>query len=530
MDRKKALLSGKTFLGLELGSTRIKAVLIAEDFSILASGAYAWENRLENGYWTYALDEIHRGVKGCYASLAAAVKQQYDIPLQTIGAMGISAMMHGYLAFDADDHLLVPFRTWRNTTTGEAAAKLTAALHFNIPQRWSIAHLYQAVCNGESHLHQVAHITTLAGYIHYLLTGQRIVGIGEASGMFPVKNGTYDPELLAIADDLLSQGGFPQSIASLFPQVRMAGETGGILTPEGAAFIDESGLLQAGIPLCPPEGDAGTGMVASNAISPGSGNISCGTSVFAMPVLHHPLKGVYPEIDVVTTPDGAPVAMVHCNNGCSELDAFASMFREFSALTGNPLPMETVYETLYLHAMDCGAADGGGVTAYNFLSGEPVAAVAHGSPAYYRTPNSQMTLGNFMRAQLMAVFAALQMGMKTLRDHEGIQLKSITAHGGLFTVRGAAQQILADALETTVAVHRTAGEGGPWGMALLAAYMICGEGKSLAEWLKNVVFAGVPCILAQPNPAGVAGYRAYMQRYEAGLEGIRCLKGGNSDA
>ena len=348
--------------------------------------------------------------------------------------------------------------------------------------------------------------------------------------MFPVKNGSYDAELLPIADKMLAECGFGKQITEIFPQVRMAGESAGMLTAEGARFLDESGDLQAGVLLCPPEGDAGTGMVASNAITPGSGNISCGTSVFAMPVLSRPLRGVYPEIDVVTTPDGATVAMVHCNNGCSELDAFAAMFAEFSALTGHSVDMDTVYETLYCHAMENGAPDGDGITAYNFLSGEPVADVQQGHPAYYRTPESRLTLGNFMRAQLMSVFAALRMGMEKLRDCEGIAVSHITAHGGLFTVKGAAQQILADALNTTVSVHQTAGEGGPWGMALLAAYMVCGEGRSLAKWLSTVVFADVPCMIAKPDREGVVGYQAYMQRYEAGLAGIRCLKGDNADA
>lgn len=530
MNKKLAIAEGKTFLGIELGSTRIKAVLIGEDFSVLAKGSHNWENKLENGYWTYTLEDIHKGLKACYTDLCCDVQKQYNHNLTTIGAMGISAMMHGYLAFDENDNLLTPFRTWRNTTTAEAAAKLTAALHYHIPQRWSIAHLYQAILDQEAHIPQIAHVTTLAGYIHYLLTGHRFVGIGEASGIFPVDHCGYDTELAAIADRMLADAGFHLSVREVFPQVQTAGEQAGVLTAEGAAFLDESGNLQAGIPFCPPEGDAGTGMVASNAITAGSGNISCGTSVFAMPVLHQPLKGVYPEIDIVATPDGSPVAMVHCNNGCSELDHFVKMFAEFSALVGHPITMDTAYETLYHHAMEQGTPDADGITAYNFLSGEPIADIENSSPAYYHLPQSHMLLADFMRAQLMSVFATLSIGMQKLREKENIQLDTITAHGGLFTVRGAAQQILADALGTTVSVHKTASEGGPWGMALLAAYMLCSEGKSLPKWLRNTVFADTPCITVTPTERGMKGYQMYMQRYKAGLSAMRCLNGGDTYA
>ena len=530
MEKKTAIAEGKTFLGLELGSTRIKAVLIDDHFTVLAKGSHSWENQLENGCWTYSLDAIHNGVKACFADLRRNVREIYDLPLRTIGAMGISAMMHGYLAFDAQDALLVPFRTWRNTMTAQAAEALTKALHFNIPQRWTIAHLYQAVLNGEPHIPQIAHVTTLAGYIHYLLTGQRVVGIGEASGIFPVNRLGYDTDMLFATETLLAENGFSKKLTDLFPSVKSAGEQAGVLTAEGAAFLDESGELQPGIPFCPPEGDAGTGMVASDAVTPGTGNISCGTSVFAMPVLEQPLQGVYSEIDIVATPDGAPVAMVHCNNGCSELDAFVDMFYEFSHMSGHPMEKSDVYELLYRNAHDNGAPDSDGITAYNFLSGEPVAGVEQGSPAYFRSPKSKLTPANFFRAQLMSVFAALRMGMDILRTKENLSPRSMTAHGGLFTVRGVAQQILADALETTVAVHNTASEGGPWGMALLAAYMICGEGYSLSKWLHTKVFADTPSVIAHPTEEGMAGYNAYMIRYTAGLEAIRCLKGENHHA
>ncbi len=525
MEKKTAIAEGKTFLGLELGSTRIKAVLIDDHFTVLAKGTHSWENQMENGCWTYSLDAIHNGIKDCFADLRRNVRETYDLPLHTIGAMGISAMMHGYLAFDAQDALLVPFRTWRNTMTAQAAEALTAALHFNIPQRWTIAHLYQAILNKEPHVPKITHVTTLAGYIHYLLTGQRVVGIGEASGIFPVDRLGYDADMLSVTETMLAEKGFSKKLTDLFPAVKAAGEQAGVLTAEGAAFLDESGELQPGIPFCPPEGDAGTGMVASNAVTPGTGNISCGTSVFAMPVLQQPLQGVYYEIDIVATPDGAPVAMVHCNNGCSELDAFVDMFSEFSYMSGNPMEKSDVYELLYRNAYENAAWDGDGIIAYNFLSGEPIAEVEHGTPAYFRFSNSNMNLANFFRAQLMAVFAALHMGMDILRTKENLAPQSMTAHGGLFTVRGVAQQILADALETKISVHKTASEGGPWGMALLAAYMVIGEGDSLSMWLHKNVFADMPSTTTDPTKEGMAGYRTFMKRYLAGLDAIRRLKG-----
>lgn len=512
----------KTYLGIELGSTRIKAVLIDENYAPAASGSHEWENRLENGYWTYSLDDIHNGIRSCFGSLAEDVKEKYGIPLTTVGAMGISAMMHGYMAFDKDDKLLVPFRTWRNTTTKQAADDLTAALGFNIPQRWSISHLYQAVLNKEPHIPEIMHITTLAGYINYLLTGDRAVGIGEASGIFPIENGGYNEKYLHITEEKLSAHGFDKKLADILPPARLAGEKGAALTAKGAEFLDPTGMFQPGVPLCPPEGDAGTGMAAANAVRIGTGNVSAGTSIFSMLVLDKNPSSAYPEIDMVTTPDGAPVAMVHCNNCCSELDAWVKLFGEFAELTGNKPDKSALYETLYKNAMT-GDADCGGVTAFNFLSGEPVAGVDEGRPMYFRMPGGKMDLANFFRAQIYSAFAALKMGMDILFDKEKVKAEQFTGHGGLFKVKGAAQQILADALDTPVSVMDTAGEGGAWGMALLAAYMIKGSGKTLSDWLDSEVFSGMEKLTVTPEEKGRNGFGEYMKRYKSALGAEKLL-------
>lgn len=506
----------KTSLGIELGSTRIKAVLIDENHAPAASGSYDWENKLENGYWTYSLDDIHNGVRSCFTSLAEDVKNKHGIMLTHVGAMGISAMMHGYMAFDENDKLLVPFRTWRNTTTKQAAEELSDALGFNIPQRWSIAHLYQAVLNGEAHIPQIAHITTLAGYINYLLTGERTVGIGEASGIFPVSRTDYNAEMLKTAEEKLSSHGFDKKLAEVLPPVKIAGEKGAFLTESGAKFLDPTGTFKAGVPVCPPEGDAGTGMVAANAVRSGTGNVSAGTSVFSMLVLEKDLKKAYPEIDMVTTPDGAPAAMVHCNNCCSELDAWVKLFGEFAELTGNKLDKSALYETLYKNAMT-GDADCGGVTAFNYLSGEPVTGAEDGRPMYFRQPNGSMNLANFFRAQLYSAFASLKIGMDILFEKENAEAQQFTGHGGIFKVKGTAQQILADALNTPVSVMTTAGEGGAWGMALLASYMMNGGGKTLPDWLDSEVFAGMEKLTLTPNENGTNGFNEFIKRYKAAL-------------
>ena len=513
--------SGNTFLGIEFGSTRIKAVLTDDEFRCIASGAYDWENKFENGYWTYSLDEIHKGLRGCYADLVKNVVDKYGTDLCCIGAMGISGMMHGYLAFDENDNLLVPFRTWRNTTTEEAAEKLTDLFRFNIPQRWSIAHLYQAICNDEPHVSQIAHITTLAGYIHFLLTGRRELGIGEASGMFPIENGVYHVDMIKKFAELTKEQAW--NIIDILPSVKTAGEKVAFLTEEGARFIDPSGKLKAGIPVCPPEGDAGTGMVATNAVLPKTGNVSAGTSIFAMLVLENALKNLHKEIDIVTTPDGAPVAMVHCNNCCGELDAWVKMFGEFAELAGASLDKSALYELLYKNTA-IADADCGGITAFNYLSGEPVTGVEKGRPMYFRSAEGNMSLANFMQAQIYSSMATLALGMEILLEKENVCIEQIQAHGGLFKVKGVAQQILADALRTCVSVTETAGEGGAWGMALLAAYMMKGNDISLGKWLSDCVFSEMNSTVVNPGEKGIHGFKEYLSRYKLALDAEKKLE------
>lgn len=517
MTVKEKIESGKIYLGIEFGSTRIKAVLIDDTFAPAAGGGHQWENRLENGLWTYSLDDIHNGLRSAYKELKADVKEKYGVTLTNIGGIGISGMMHGYMAFDGEGKLLVPFRTWRNTVTGQAAQELTRLFGFNIPQRWSIAHLYQAVLNNEPHISEISYITTLAGYIHLLLTGDNSVGIGEASGIFPVNGGNYDSVMSEKFDKLMAERGLSIRISEVLPKVKTAGEGGAFLTESGARFIDPDGDLKAGIPFCPPEGDAGTGMTATNAVLPRTGNVSAGTSVFSMLVLEENLKGVYPEIDVVTTPDGSPAAMVHCNNCCSELDAWVNLFGEFAALSGNPMEIGEIYTLLYKNAMT-GASDGGGVTAYNYLSGEPVTGIEQGRPMYFRTPGESFTLANFFRAEIMSAFAALKIGNDILFEKEKVTAERFMGHGGLFKVEGTAQQILADALDASVAVMKTAGEGGAWGMALLAAYMRENKGMKLPEWLDREVFGGMERTVLSPDRKGREGFGKFMERYKAGLK------------
>ncbi len=516
MTVREKIMQGRTCLGIELGSTRIKAVLTDDTFLPIAAGACGWENKFENGLWTYSLDDIHKGIQACFSDLARDVSEKYGVSLTTLGAMGISAMMHGYMAFDENDNLLVPFRTWRNTSTAQASQELTELFGFNIPMRWSVAHYYQAVLNKEPHVPKIKYITTLAGYIHYRLTGIRAVGVGEASGMFPVKNGDYDRQMTEKLDRLLEAKGVCTRITDILPRVMTAGEAGAVLTQAGARFLAPDGSLSAGIPLCPPEGDAGTGMAATNSVRPGTGNISAGTSVFSMLVLKDPLKGYYPEIDMVTTPDGADVAMVHCNNCCSELDAWVKLFGEFAALSGHPVQTGELYAMLYKNALSADK-DCGGITAYNYLSGEPVTGVEEGSPMYFRTPDSTVTLGGFFRAELYASVAALKLGMDILFQKEAASADKFTGHGGLFKVEGVAQQILADSLNTPVSVMKTAGEGGAWGMALLAAYMLYGKGRSLADFLDEEVFSDMEKTELYPCSDGTKGFISFMERYKKGL-------------
>ncbi|CAN7489123.1 FGGY-family carbohydrate kinase [Microbacterium foliorum] len=511
------ILAARTSLGIELGSTRIKACLIGSDATeVLAAGSFAWENRLEDGLWTYAIDEVWAGLQAAYAALVADAESRHGVRPETFGAIGISAMMHGYLAFDAQGELLVPFRTWRNTNTGAAAAELTDLLGVNIPLRWSIAHLHQAVLDGEAHVPQLDFVTTLAGYVHQRLTGERVLGVGDASGMFPIDSSTgdYDERMLQ-AYDARAADRLPATARDLFPTVLPAGAAAGSLTAEGAALLDPSGALKPGIPLCPPEGDAGTGMVATNSVSPRTGNVSAGTSIFAMVVLERPLTEVHHELDLVTTPAGDAVAMVHCNNGASELAAWVGLFTRFSAAAGQPLSDDAVFDALFREALD-GEADAGGLLAYNHLAGEPTAGLTEGRPLFVRTPDSAFTLGNFMRSQLYGVFGTLALGMQVLTA-EGVELDRMFAHGGMFRTAGVAQRFLAGALGAPVAVGELASEGGAWGIAVLASYLAHAESASLGEYLDRDVFATASLPVADPDPADVAGFAAYLDRYRAGL-------------
>jgi sugar (pentulose or hexulose) kinase len=522
-DAREVIASGAATLGIELGSTRIKACLVGPDGVPLASGDHAWENRLEGGYWTYSLDDVWTGLQACYASLVDDAERRHGVRPTTYRARGVSAMMHGYLAFDAEGELLVPFRTWRNTTTERAATELTELLGYNVPLRWSVAHLYQAILDDEPHVRRVRSLTTLAGYVHRRLTGRNVLGIGDASGMFPVDPTvkTYDRRMLDQFDRLVAErrpGLQVRALEELLPEVLLAGHEAGTLTADGAALLDPSGALRPGVPLCPPEGDAGTGMVATHAVARRTGNVSVGTSIFAMVVLEKPLGSVHPELDLVTTPAGDLVAMVHCNNGASELGAWAALFGRFAELTapdGAAPDADAVFAALLREALD-GDADAGGLTAYNYLSGEPVTGLAEGRPLLVRGPDSAFTLANLVRAQLYAAFGALSLGMRVL-EGEGVEIDTMVAHGGLFRTQGVAQRLLAAALGAPVAVGSSAGEGGAWGIAVLASYLADEAGHDLAGYLDEHVFAGARSHVVEPVPDDVAGYAAFLDRYVAGL-------------
>ena len=503
-------------LGLELGSTRIKAVLLDEDHRIIASGSHDWENRLDNGIWTYTMDDIHTGVRSCYRALAEDVKAKFGEPLTAVGAVGISGMMHGYLAFDEAGELLVPFRTWRNTITGEAAEKLTALLDFNIPQRWSIAHLAQAVLNGEEHVARLHHINTVAGYIHELLTGRRVLGVGEASGMFPIDSAalTYDAAMMDKADAFLTERGCPKKLAELLPGVLPAGECAGTLTEEGARFLDPAGELEPGIPFCPPEGDAGTGMAATDSVRLYTGNVSAGTSDFAMVVVDH-LPAVHREIDMVTTPDGLPVAMVHCNNCTSDINAWIGLFAEFSRRAGLEISKPALYDLLLLSALE-GDPDCGGLISYNYFSGEGITDVNEGRPVFLRTPDAKFNLPNFMRTHLLSALATLKIGLDILTNEEKLRIDRLYGHGGYFKTEEAGQRMLSAAAGVPVSVMKTAESGGPYGMALLAAYMLRrSEGETLPDYLDNRVFAGAESTTIMATEEEIAGFDAFLARYRA---------------
>ena len=506
-------------LGIELGSTRIKAVLIDENHLPIASGSYAWENRLENGVWVYPLEQAVEGVRACYADLKRDVLEKYGEKLTTVGAIGISGMMHGYLVFDEEMHVLAPFRTWRNTITGPAAAELTELFRFNIPQRWSIAHLYQAILNGESHLPQVAHLNTLSVYIHYLLTGRNVVGVGEASGMFPYDEaaGDFDPARVAQFDELIADRGYPWKLRQILPEVLPAGAVAGYLTAEGAALLDAEGDLESGIPLCPPEGDAGTGMVATGAVLPRTGSVSAGTSSFALLVLEQPLKGYYPEIDVITTPTGTPVAMAHTNTCTSEIDAWVNMIADAAKVMGWPVDKNQLFSTMFRTALE-GDPDCSGILAFNYFAGEPLTGTEIGRPMVVRLPESKMSVANFMRSQLYGAIATLKLGVDMLVEKEQVRTDKLLGHGGYFKTPGVGQQILADALEVPITTMETAGEGGPWGMAILAAYMTRkAEGETLESYLGERVFANAKSSTLAPTIEGIAGFRSYITRYKAAL-------------
>jgi sugar (pentulose or hexulose) kinase len=518
-ETKAAIDRAKTVLGVEFGSTRIKAMLIGEDHIPIASGSYDWENQFENGIWTYSLEDVWTGLQESYRKLSREVLENHNTPLQTVGAIGFSAMMHGYLAFDKDENLLVPFRTWRNTTTAQAATALTDLFQFNVPHRWSIAHLYQAILNKEPHIKDISYQTTLAGYVHWKLTGQKVLGVGDASGMFPIdsKTNDYDADRIKLFNERLKAQNIPWKLPDIFPRVLVAGEAAGALTEEGARLLDPTAKLQKGIPLCPPEGDAGTGMVATNSVAERTGNVSAGTSVFAMIVLEKALSKVHPEIDMVTTPSGKPVAMAHSNSCTSDLDAWVALFREFVDALGVEISQSKLFEMLYKRALTADA-DGGGLLAYNYFAGEPITHLEAGRPLFVRTPESRFSLSNFMRVHLFSALGTLKIGMDILFEEEQVKIDKILGHGGFFKTEEVGQKMMAAAMNVPVSVMATAGEGGAWGIALLGSYMLLREkNEPLEVYLSSKVFAGDNSTTIAPDQRDVAGFAAFMERYKAGL-------------
>lgn len=519
LDAKSTIETGKAMLGIELGSTRIKAVLIDQDNKPIAQGSHSWENQLVDGLWTYSLDAIWNGLQDCYADLRANVKEQYGIEIETLAALGVSAMMHGYMPFDKEGNLLAEFRTWRNTNTGEAAAALSELFVYNIPLRWSISHLYQAILNNEPHVRNIHFLTTLAGYVHWQLTGEKVLGIGDASGMLPIdpKTKNYSAPMIEKFNQLIAPKGFGWQVQDILPKVLLAGEDAGKLTAEGARRLDVSGHLKAGIPVCPPEGDAGTGMVATNAVKQRTGNVSAGTSSFSMIVLEKDLSKPYEMIDMVTTPDGSLVAMVHCNNCTSDLNAWVNLFKEYQELLGIPVDMNEIFGKLYNHALQ-GDADCGGLLSYNYISGEPVTGLAEGRPLFVRSANDKFNLANFMRAHLYASVGVLKIGNDILFKQEKVKVDRITGHGGLFKTKGVGQRVLAAAIDSPISVMETAGEGGAWGIALLASFLVNNTGgQTLADFLEEKVFAGNAGVEIAPTAEDVAGFNAYIENYKAGL-------------
>ncbi len=519
MDAKSTIEAGKAILGIEFGSTRIKGVLIDQNNRPIAQGSHTWENSLVDGLWTYSIEEIWSGLQDCYTNLRNDVKAQYGIEIETLAAIGISAMMHGYMAFGDDDNILVPFRTWRNTNTGKAAAELSQLFNYNIPLRWSISHLYQAILNGEEHVAKIKFQTTLAGYIHWRLTGQKVLGVGDASGMLPIDPETkdFDAAMVARFNNLIASKGYDWSLPGIFPKVLVAGDNAGALTMEGAKMFDVSGHLQAGVPFCPPEGDAGTGMAATNAVKQRTGNVSAGTSSFSMIVLEKKLSKPYESIDIVTTPDGSPVAMVHCNNCTSEINAWVNLFKQYNELLGIEVDNNTLFTKLFQVALQ-GDADCGGLLSYNYVSGEPITGMEDGRPLFVRSANDRFNLANFMRTQLYAAIGVLKIGNDILLKDEKVNVDRITGHGGYFTTPIVGQRILAAALNSPISVMETAGEGGAWGIALLASYLVNkAEGQQLPDYLDNQVFVGNTGTEIKPTPEDVAGFDAYIETYKQGL-------------
>lgn len=519
MDAAKCIENGLSFLGIEFGSTRIKAVVIDEEHRPIAEGAHEWENRYENGVWTYSLEDIRTGLQDCYADLKRNIREKYGVTVKRFAAIGFSAMMHGYMVFDKNGELMVPFRTWRNTITGEAAEKLTAELKYNIPQRWSIAHLYQAILNNEEHIGKIDFLSTLAVYIHYIMTGKRVAGVGEASGMFPIDiaTGDYNREMVAKFDALIADRKLGWKLTDILPKVLKAGESAGTLTVEGARFLDPDGDLETGILLCPPEGDAGTGMVATNSVAQRTGNVSAGTSIFAMVVLEKEFSKVYPIIDLVTTPDGSLVGMVHCNNCTSDINAWVNILAEAITANGGTVDRGALYVTLFNKALE-GDPDCGGLVSYNYLSGESVTGLDAGRPMFVRTPDAAFTLANFMRTHIYSAFATLKTGCDVMLKDEGVKVDTLYGHGGIFKTKGVAQGILAAALNSPVSVMETAGEGGAWGMAILAAYAAKkADGESLQDYLNTKVFAGMKGETVRPEQKLVEGFDRFEAAYLKGI-------------
>lgn len=520
LDAKSTIETGKAILGIELGSTRIKAVLIDQENKPIAQGSHTWENQLVDGLWTYSIEAIWSGLQDCYADLRSNIKNLYgDVEIENLAAIGVSAMMHGYMPFNEKEEILVPFRTWRNTNTGRAAAALSELFVYNIPLRWSISHLYQAILDNEAHVKDIKFLTTLAGYVHWQLTGEKVLGIGDASGMLPIDPTThnYSAEMVAKFDNLIAPKEYSWKLEDILPKVLSAGENAGVLTPEGSKMLDASGHLKAGIPVCPPEGDAGTGMVATNAVKQRTGNVSAGTSSFSMIVLEKDLSKPYDMIDMVTTPDGSLVAMVHCNNCTSDLNAWVNLFKEYQELLGIPVNMDEIYSKLYNIALT-GDTDCGGLLSYNYISGEPVTGLAEGRPLFVRSANDKFNLANFMRTHLYASVGVLKIGNDILFNEEKVKVDRITGHGGLFRTKGVGQRILAAAINSPISVMETAGEGGAWGIALLGSYLVNNEKKqSLADFLDESVFVGDAGIEVSPSPEDVAGFNTYIENYKAGL-------------